>query len=305
MFQLNHNNRNLLVMLLLLTGAFVFWAGSSRVSSAWQENNAAANSATTGAATEAPNLPAVEKKQSGGMKIMGSKSPWQILVDGGPLMIPIALSSILLFVFVFERFLSLRVSRIIPGPFVERLLQQIKDGQIDRDVAIRLCEENKSPVSQVIGAALTRWNRPSVEVEQAVLDSGERVANELRKYLRLINGISTVSPLLGLLGTVTGMIAAFDAIGNATGSRPELQIAGGIAEALITTAAGLSVAIPALIAYLFFVGRIDYLIMRIDSIGQRVVTLIASDAYRAPYESKSSGDGVDGELGNKKKKRAA
>ena len=117
-----------------------------------------------------------------------------------------------------------------------------------------------------------------MEVEQAIIDSGERVTNELRKFLRLFNGISTVSPLLGLLGTVFGMINSFNVIASADAmGRPDM-LAGGISEALITTAAGLTVAIPALIAYWIFVSKVDRLIMDIDGYGQQVVELIAADA---------------------------
>ena len=98
--------------------------------------------------------------------------------------------------------------------------------------------------------------------------------------MRVLAGVSSVSPLLGLLGTVLGMIGAFNAIATADAmGRPEL-LAAGIGQALLTTAAGLSVAIPALIAHLFFIGRVDQLVMDIDSLGQRVVDLMAGDAPR-------------------------
>jgi biopolymer transport protein ExbB len=192
-------------------------------------------------------------------------------------MIPIGACSVLLLVFVFERFISLRRGRVIPGPFVKRFLDQIEDGQLDRDAAEGLCEQNGSPAAAIFAAAVRKWGRPSVEVEQAIIDAGERVTNDLRKYLRLLNGISTVSPLLGLLGTVFGMIAAFNEIASADAmGRPEL-LAGGIGEALLTTAAGLCVAIPAMIAHLYFAGRVDRLIMDLDRLGQRLVDLIAAD----------------------------
>ena len=106
------------------------------------------------------------------------------------------------------------------------------------------------------------------------------MTNGLRRYLRLFNGISTISPLLGLLGTVVGMIRAFNAIvvAGAMG-RPEL-LAAGISQALLTTAAGLTVAIPALIAYLFFISRVDRLIIDIDALGQKIVESISAEALR-------------------------
>ena len=200
--------------------------------------------------------------------------------DGGPLMMAIAICSFVLCVFVFERAASLRRGRVIPRPFVKRFVGQLKEGQLTRDEALELCEKNRSPVSNVFAAAVRKWGRPSVEIEQAIIDAGERVTNGLRRYLRLFNGISTISPLLGLLGTVVGMIRAFNAIvvAGAMG-RPEL-LAAGISQALLTTAAGLTVAIPALIAYLFFISRVDRLIIDIDALGQQIVELISAEALR-------------------------
>jgi biopolymer transport protein ExbB len=208
--------------------------------------------------------------------------------DGGPLMLPIALCSFLLVVFVFERAVSLRKGRVIPGPFVTRFIEQLKEGQLKREEALRLCEENRSPVAEVFAAAVKKWDRSSVEVEQAIIDTGERVTNSLRRYLRLFNGISTITPLLGLLGTVLGMIRAFNAIATADAmGRPEL-LATGISQALLTTAAGMTVAIPALIAYLFFLSRVDRLVVEIDSLGQQVVSYISSDGWDRQIAGKTS-----------------
>ena len=195
---------------------------------------------------------------------VGTNSIWSVMFDGGPLMWPILASSLVLTVFVFERLLMLRRIRVVPKMFVQKFLEQVKSSQLGRDAALELCEQNGSPVARVFAAALKKWGRPAVEVEQAVIDAGERVTHELRKYLRLFNGISSIAPLLGLLGTVLGMISAFNAIvtGDAMG-RAEL-LAGGIGQALITTAGGLFVAIPALIAYMFFQSRAETLILEID-----------------------------------------
>jgi biopolymer transport protein ExbB len=217
-----------------------------------------------------------------------TKNLLQVLRDGGPLMIPIGICSFILFVFVFERSISLRRGRVIPGPFVKRFLEQLREGQLDREAAVALCDDNRSPVAEVFAAAMKKWGRPSVEVEQAIIDAGERVTNGLRRYLRLFNGVSTISPLLGLLGTVLGMISAFNAIATADAmGRPEL-LASGISQALLTTAAGLCVAIPALIAYLFFVSRVDRLIIDIDALGQQVVSLISADAWQKDPGEKPS-----------------
>ena len=210
----------------------------------------------------------------------------QMLQDGGPLMIPIAACSFILCVFIFERAISLRRRRVIPRPFVKRFLSQLREGQLDREQALQLCTENRSPVVDVFANAVKKWGRPAVEVEQAIIDEGERVTNQLRRYLRLFNGIATISPLLGLLGTVLGMIGAFNAIVQAGAmGRPEL-LAAGIGQALLTTAAGLSVAIPALIAYLFFGSRVDRLIIEIDALGQQIVDVIAADHFEPAATSK-------------------
>jgi biopolymer transport protein ExbB len=216
-----------------------------------------------------------------------TKNLLHALRDGGLLMIPIITCSVLLMVFVFERLIMLRRPRVIPRPFVKRFLEQLGEGQFDRESAMAACEENKSPVAEVFLAAVKKWGRPAVEVEQAIIDAGERVTNGLRKYLRLFNGIATISPLLGLLGTVTGMIAAFNVIAKASAmGRPEM-LAAGISEALLSTAAGLVVAIPALAAYLYFVGRVDQLVVELDSAAQKVVDHISAEALQNESTSRS------------------
>lgn len=212
-----------------------------------------------------------------------------MLRRGGVLMIPIGVCSLILLVFVFERFISLRKSRIIPGPFVKRILEQVRSGELDRESAITLCNRNGSPIANVFKAGFMKWGRPSVEIEQAVLDEGERESNMLRRYLRMINGVATVCPLLGMLGTVLGMIHAFDAIAATAPmqAEPGMTIATGISQALLTTAAGLTVAIPALIAYLFFSGRADRHVMELDSLGMKVVNLVSAEAISLNQKSSS------------------
>jgi len=207
-----------------------------------------------------------------------SQTVLSMITNGGVLMIPIAICSFILLMFVFERAINLRRGRVVPRPFVKNFLDQLHNGELTRTQALKICKSNQSPVALVFAAASQKWGHSAVEVEQAIIDSGERVANGLRKHLRMINGIATVCPLLGLLGTVLGMIKAFNAIVSAGAmGQPEL-LAGGIGQALITTAAGLSVAIPALIAYMFFISRVDKLIIEIDALGQDVVQAIAADS---------------------------
>ena len=149
-----------------------------------------------------------------------------------------------------------------------------------KDQAIRLCGQDGSPIAKVFLAGAQKWGKTSVEVEQAVLDEGERQSNHMRRYLRLINGIATVCPLLGLLGTVLGMIHAFDAISivDTAAADPKILIANGISQALLTTAAGMTVAIPALIAYMYFTSRVDLRVMEIDSLSMKVVRAVCAES---------------------------
>lgn len=226
---------------------------------------------------------------------VSSKSLLAVLRSGGPLMIPLGGCSVVLLVFVFERLISLRRSRVIPTPLVTRILEQIRERQLDKEQAINLCEENPYPVCEVLSEGLRKWGRSSVEVEQAILDSGERVSNELKRNLRVINGVATVTPLLGLLGTVLGMIQAFDAISLITpDGDPKILIAAGISEALLTTAAGLCIAIPALIAHLYFSSCVDRRVVEIDAIGLQLVRMISAEGLADPANK-----------ANKKVKKAA
>lgn len=217
-----------------------------------------------------------------------TKSLFDMLVAGGPLMVPIAICSFLMLLVTFERLLSLRRRRVVPRLFVERFLLQLREGALDRNEALLRCEDEPSHVARVFAAAIRKWGKPAVEVEQAVLDEGERISNVLRRYLRVMNGISTVSPLLGLAGTVWGMMNAFNVIATSSAMGQAELLAGGISLALVTTAAGLLVAIPAMILYLFFVGRVDSLVMEIDGYGQEVVNLISAEALEERKTGRST-----------------
>jgi biopolymer transport protein ExbB len=222
------------------------------------------------------NLPAMLAATAANPPIP-TRSLFEMLLAGGPLIIPILLASFVMLLIVFERLISLRRRRVIPRLFIERFLLQLREGALDRNDALERCEDESSHVARVFAAGVRKWGKPAVEVEQAVLDEGERTANVLRRYLRVLNGVSTVSPLLGLLGTVWGMIQAFNVIASSPAMGRAELLAGGISVALITTAAGLLVAIPALIFYLFFVGRVDSLIMELDHYGQELVGLVSNE----------------------------
>ncbi len=215
-----------------------------------------------------------------------TKSLMGILREGGLVMLPLIACSFVMLVFVFERSISLRRGRVVPRPFVKRFLHQLKDNQLDREQAVLVCEENGSPIARVFAAAVKKWGRPAVEIEQAIIDTGERVVHDLRSYLRVFNGIATVAPMLGLMGTVFGMIRAFNDIATSDAmGRPEL-LAKGISEALLSTAMGLMVAVPAQILYWWFVSRVDRLTVRIDGLGQEVVNTISAEAINDAAQTK-------------------
>ena len=207
--------------------------------------------------------------------------------DGGILMVPLIGCSFLLAAFGFERLVSLRWNRVVPKPFVSRFIEQIQAGGLSRGEALDACEENGSPAARVFSAAVRRWGRPAVEIEQAALDACEREVNQLRRYRRVFNGIATVGPLLGLLGTVFGLIRSFnDVAGAGAMGRPDL-LARGFGEALITTAMGLLVAIPAMVLHWVFTSRVDRLAMRLDEVCQQVIDEISLEATAEPPRRKS------------------
>jgi biopolymer transport protein ExbB len=217
------------------------------------------------------------------------------LLSGGPLMIPLGLCSLVVIALAVERLVALRRGRVIPRPFVRRFTECVQDGQLTHEEALTICDEFDCPVAEVFHATVKRWGRPTVEIEQAVMDAGERVAEGLRKYLRLFSAVSNVAPLLGLLGTVVGMIEAFEALSGSATDVPSDSLAAGISEALMTTAAGLSVAIPAYLAYVYFSSRADRYLVEIDALCQQVVDCISAEGMQT-----SSNRG-----GNRRTKRAA
>ena len=206
----------------------------------------------------------------------------EYFVAGGPLMWPIGLCSFLVVVFTIERLVVLRRRRVIPRDFVTRFILQLEQGKLDRRTALKVCEENGSPIAQVFEHAVRKWGKPSVELEQAVIDGGERQVSHLRAHLRVLNAVSNIGPLLGLLGTVLGMIQTFYDIAKLEGAGSASEFAQGIGVAMITTAGGLMVALPAMIIYLYFMGRVDSLVMEMDSVAQKVVNLISAEALANP-----------------------
>lgn len=218
----------------------------------------------------------------------GSKSLFGVIREGGVMMVPLLACSFITLVFVFEKFISLRRGRVIPSPFVKRFLHQLREGKLDKESALELCHDDGSPVSEVFASGVRRWGRPTVEIEQAILDAEERAAVGLRRYLRIFSVTANISPLLGLLGTVLGMIRLFGEIADADAMGRVERLAGGISEALLTTASGLCVAIPALCFYVFFSSRVERLLGDVDLLGQELVGLISAEGLAEAKTAKTS-----------------
>jgi biopolymer transport protein ExbB len=197
---------------------------------------------------------------------------------GVPFIIAFGICSVITVWFSIERLVVLRRGRVIPRPFVERFLQNLEQGNLDPEEALRLCDENGSPIAQIFAHGVRKWGKSSVEVEQAIIDGGERQVSQLRAHLRVLNAVAVITPLLGLLGTVIGMIQCFNDIAASQGMGKADQLAGGIGIALLATAAGLFVAIPSLSMYQFLAGRVDALTVDLDLLSQNIVHLVSAEA---------------------------
>ncbi len=183
-------------------------------------------------------------------------------------MIPIIACSILALAIVLERFWSLQRRRIIPAALVVQIWQWIQAGKLDgqRIQALR----SSSPLGRVLAAGLINRHHPREIMKESIEESGRQVAHQLERFLNTLGTIAVITPLLGLLGTVVGMIQVFAVITDIGVGNPG-ELAGGISQALITTAAGISVAIPALIFHRYFRGRVDELVLEME---QEAIKLI-------------------------------
>lgn len=193
------------------------------------------------------------------------ESLWDFVVKGGPMMIPIGIGSLIAMAVVLERLVSLRRGRVIPAKFLDGMKEALKDEEDGSGKALAYCQEDGSPVASIFTAGIKRLGRSVERLEKRIQEAGEREVFKLRKNMRLLSVVAAVSPLMGLLGTIFGMIKAFQTVathGEALGKASLL--ARGIYEAMITTAAGLLVAIPVLVAYHWLSSRIDRLVGEMD-----------------------------------------
>ena len=209
----------------------------------------------------------------------------QLILRGGWFMLPIVLCSLGAVALILERMIALRKKTIIPPGFLDGLS---RIGLSDRQAAMEYCRKSNTPVGRVIAVGIRKLPQGEEAVERAIEDAGANEVAKLRRNLRTLYSISVVAPMLGLVGTVSGMIAAFQVAARGGMGKAEL-LAGGIYEALITTLGGLSVAIPVLISYYYFLGKIDRIVAEMNDVSERFLeeqVLPAAQKIRpAPQQS--------------------
>jgi biopolymer transport protein ExbB len=182
--------------------------------------------------------------------------------------------------FALERAFALRRSRVIPRDFSDRFIDRLANGKLDRERALELARANESPVARVFQHALRYWGRPAAEIRVALDHDAAGEIADLKRNVRVLNGIATLAPLLGLLGTVIGMIESFDALSSRAAAGRSEALAHGISLALVATAFGLVIAAIAVVLYYFFLHRIDTLTRELDDKATRVIDLVSSDSGR-------------------------
>lgn len=202
---------------------------------------------------------------------------WEIVQAGGVLMWPIILCSIVAAAITCERLWTLQDRRVLPPDLTQKVWKLVEANKINDQVIAAL--EQNSPLGRLIAAGLANRHRPREILMEILEDTGRHVVHELERFLNTLGTIAGVSPLLGLLGTVTGIIKAFNAI-NAGGAGDPRMLSGGIAEALVATAAGLCVAIPSLIAYRYLRGRVDRIVVEMEKNALRLADAVEAAARR-------------------------
>jgi len=193
---------------------------------------------------------------------------YELLVAGGWLMAPILLCSIAVIAIALERYWVLKPAKVVPPKLLGQVWHALKHNQLTRESIVEL--KKGSPLGFVLAAGLANASHGRDIMKDSIEEAANQVIHDLERYLNVLGTIASITPLLGLLGTVIGMIKVFTAI-MLQGTGNAAVLAGGISEALITTAAGLTVAIPALICHRFFERRIDSLTVTMEDQAIRLV----------------------------------
>jgi len=194
-----------------------------------------------------------------------------IIMAGGWLMLPIIACSVISLAIVIERFWTLNPRRVLPRKLVNQIWQLQQKGQLSSQWVQKM--RASSPLGRVLASGLMNANASRVVMKESIEETGRHVAQGLERYLNTLGTIAAITPLLGLLGTVIGMIKVFSVI-TAVGVGDPGELAGGISQALVTTAAGISVAIPTLIFHRYFRGRVNRLVVGMEEEAIRLMEVI-------------------------------
>jgi len=200
---------------------------------------------------------------------------WQVFLSGGPVMWPILLCSVFALAIALEKFWHLHRIGIDTQEFLKNILDKMK--RHDTKEALQVCDSTKSPIANILKSGILKYDRPRPQIIEAIEDSSLYEIPRIEKNLSVLATIAHVAPLLGLLGTVTGMVRCFQTIqAKATSLHPVSpgDLAGGIWEALLTTVAGLIVAIPTFVAYNYLVSRINNFILEMEKASTELVNFL-------------------------------
>jgi biopolymer transport protein ExbB len=204
---------------------------------------------------------------------------WEIIKAGGPVMWPIIFCSIAAVAIILERLWSLQDSRVIPPHLAEKVWKLVESHSLTDKHVVALAQN--SPLGRILAAGVANRHRTRDIIKESIEDAGRHVVHELDRFLNMLGTIAAVSPLLGLLGTVVGIISAFNAI-TSQGVGDPRALSGGIGQALIATAAGLCVAIPALMGYRYLRGRVERLVVEMEKEALKLVQALDSQRDRDP-----------------------
>ena len=202
-----------------------------------------------------------------------SQTVWEFLRSGGPIMVPLAICSIVMIAYAFERWSRLRQGRVYPA-LVDEAVAHVEEGRVDE--AKKLVEANKAPASRILLAGLRREGRLLSDVESAFEDQAHKELERMRSGIRPLALIAGVAPLLGLLGTVLGIQEAFHRV-KTTGMGKAENLAGGIEVALVTTITGLCIAIPAMLIAAWLTNRARQRLLHCDDRFSPLVEKLAHD----------------------------
>ena len=211
----------------------------------------------------------------------------EIVQAGGWLMVPIIVSSVIAVAIVLERLWTLQTKRVILANLTNHVWDWVQKNELDAQRVQQV--HSSSALGQVLATGLMYRQAPRDVLKEAIEDAGRHVVHDLERYLNPLGTIAAISPLLGLLGTVSGMIRTFRAITVAGVGNPT-AMAGGIAEALLTTAAGLMVAIPALVAFRYLRGRVDALVIQMEKESIKLVQAIDRTQVTRPLAAHETVD---------------